>query len=298
MRGGAQDGYSGSDDDESRRALAAAVERGVTLFDTANAYGAGHSERLLGEVIGDDPAIRIATKFGNSVDEATRSITGRDVTPDGIRRQLEESLERLRRPRIDLFQLHTPDVGRDEAAAIAATLEDAVAEGLLRWWGVSTDDPSLIEPYLPSPHFATVQLRLNVLDDASAALAFAEEHDLGVLCRSPLAMGLLGGRYDGSTQLPEGDVRRSQPAWLPWFEKGVPRAEFLERIDAVREILTSDDRSLAQGALAWIWARSDRAVPLPGFRTVAQVDDTSAALAAGPLTPEQFAAVEEALGRV
>lgn len=297
LRGDEQLGYSGADDAESLRALATAAERGATLFDTANAYGAGHSERLLGEAFGDEPAIRIATKFGNTVDEATRQLTGQDVTPDGIRRQLRESLERLRRDRIDLFQLHTPEISAAEAEDLAATLEDAASEGLIAWWGVSTDDPARITPYLAAPHFAAVQLQLNVLDDASAALALAEEHDLAVLCRSPLAMGLLGGRYTADTTLPADDVRRQQPDWLTWFEKGVPRAEFLERMEAVRGILTSGGRSLAQGALAWIWARSDRAVPLPGFRTVEQVEDTTAALDRGPLTPEQFAAVERALGR-
>jgi aryl-alcohol dehydrogenase-like predicted oxidoreductase len=85
--------------------------------------------------------------------------------------------------------------------------------------------------------------------------------------------------------------------WLRWFDQGTPTSEVLRRLDTVRDILTSNGRSLAQGALAWIWADSPRAVPLPGFRTVAHVQDTAAAMRHGPLTPAEHDEVERLLGR-
>lgn len=296
-RGDQQLGYTGADDDESLRAIAAAVEQGVTLFDTADAYGAGHSERLLGRALAGHPEVRVATKFGNTIDEDTRQLTGNDTSPAYVRRAVEASLRRLRRDRIDLYQLHTPGVEAQRAAELVEVLEELVQRGLIRWYGVSTDDPDQARPFLDGPHFAVIQLQLNVLDGPAPTLDLAEQHDLGVLCRSPLAMGLLGGRYTAGTHVPDGDVRSRQPEWLQWFDDGVPTAEFLSRLTSVREVLTARGRSLAQGALAWIWARSERAVPLPGFRTVAHVRDSVGVQQYGPLMPDEFEAVELALGR-
>lgn len=290
-------GYTGVDDQESLRAIARAVDLGINLFDTADAYGAGHSERLLGQALAGHPEVLVATKFGNTIDEESRQLTGVDTSPGYVRQALHASLGRLRRDRVDLYQLHTPDVTGERAEELVGVLEDLVDEGLVGWYGVSTDDPDQLERFTAGPHCAIVQLQMNVLDGASAALATAEQHDLGVVCRSPLAMGLLGGRYHADTTLPAGDIRAAQPDWLRWFDGGVPAAEFLERLDAVRAVLTSGGRTLAQGALAWIWAHSPRAVPLPGFRTVAHVEDTADALRFGPLTDAEHAAVEESLGR-
>src|SRR5512133_554480 len=108
-------GYAGVDDAEAVRALHRAVELGVTLFDTADAYGAGHSERLLGSVLADHPEVLVATKFGNTIDEATRQLTGVDTSPAYVRRALAASLRRLGRERVDLYQLHTSDVTRERA---------------------------------------------------------------------------------------------------------------------------------------------------------------------------------------
>ncbi|MVA75047.1 aldo/keto reductase [Auraticoccus sp. F435] len=291
-------GYTGSDDDESRAAIRRGVELGVTLFDTADAYGAGHSERLLGEVLGDHPEVLVATKFGNVIDESTRQLTGVDVSPGYVRRAAQASLRRLRRERIDLYQLHHSGVSTAEAEDLVAVLEDLVAEGSVAWWGVSTDDPEIAGLFADAPHCTAMQIELNVLDDNPAMLALCAEHDLAALCRSPLAMGLLGGRYTAESRLPDDDVRGRQPEWLRWFTGGRPDPGYLAAVDTVREILTEDGRSLAQGALGWIWARDPRTVPLPGFRTRGQVEDDVAALQRGPLTAEQYQRTRSALDAV
>lgn len=291
-------GYAGTNDDESRVAIRRAVEMGVTLFDTADAYGAGHSERLLGEVLGDQPQVCIATKFGNTIEETTRQLTGVDVTPGYVRSAVAASLGRLRRDRIDLYQLHHGDVTTDQAEDLVAVLEDLVAEGTVGWWGVSTDNPGIARLFAGGPHCTAMQLELNVLDDNPAMLEFCEQHDLAALCRSPLAMGLLGGRYSATSRLPGDDVRGRQPDWLRWFSDGRPDPTYLIALDAVREVLTQDGRSLAQGALGWIWTRDSRTIPLPGFRNPHQVQDNAGALTHGPLPPEQYDAVQTALGRI
>ncbi|GAA4202498.1 aldo/keto reductase [Actinocatenispora rupis] len=290
-------GYAGTDDQESRSAVLRAVERGVTLFDTADAYGAGHSERLLGAALHDRPDVLVATKFGNVIDEQRRRLVGHDVSPGHVRRALAASLRRLRRDRIDLYQIHTPDVSAAQADDLVAVLEECVAAGTVRWWGVSTDDPVKAAWYARGPHCTAMQVQLNVLDDNRAMLDLCAEYDLGVLCRSPLAMGLLGGRYDAASTLPDDDIRGRQPEWLRWFRDGRPDPAYLGRLDAVRAQLTADGRSLAQGALGWIWAHDERAVPLPGFRDRGQVDDNTGALAYGPLSVERHDAVEAALDR-
>ncbi|MBB2924686.1 aldo/keto reductase [Cellulomonas cellasea] len=290
-------GYAGVDEDEATRALHRGIELGVTLLDTADAYGAGRSEELLAPVLAAHPDVLVATKFGNTIDPATRQLTGVDVSPGYVREALHASLRRLGRDHVDVYQLHTPTAGAAVAEELAATLEALVDEGLVRWWGVSTDDPDEVEVLAHAPHLAVVQIQLNVLDDNAPMLALAERHDLGVLVRSPLAMGLLGGRYTAASRLPADDVRGREPEWMRWFSGGSPAPEMLERLDAVREALTADGRTLAQGALGWIWAHDERAVPLPGFRDVRQVEENVGALAAGPLDAAVHGEIELLLGR-
>jgi aryl-alcohol dehydrogenase-like predicted oxidoreductase len=110
-------------------------------------------------------------------------------------------------------------------------------------------------------------------------------------------MGLLGGRYTAASTLPADDIRGQSPAWLRWFADGHPNVEFLRRIDTVRDTLTAGSRSLAQGSIAWIWARHARTIPLPGFRNTIQVEDNAGALSYGPLEPGEYAAIERTLGR-
>jgi aryl-alcohol dehydrogenase-like predicted oxidoreductase len=295
--GDQQLGYAGTDDERSRAAIRHGIDSGVTLFDTADAYGAGHSERLLGEELVGHADVLVATKFGNTIDEDTRQLTGVDVSPDYVREALAHSLRRLRRGHVDLYQLHTPDVTADQADDLVDVLEDLADSGEVRWWGVSTDDPATARRFAAAPHCTAMQLQLNVLDDNADMLEICDEYDLAALCRSPLAMGLLGGRYTATSTLPVDDVRGRSPDWLRWFTGGRPDPGFLARLDDVRGELTGEGRTLAQGALGWIWAHHPRTVPLPGFRDRGQVEDSTGALAHGPLTPEQHDRVEAALGR-
>ncbi|MEU5531953.1 aldo/keto reductase [Streptomyces sp. NPDC020362] len=290
-------GWGKVDDEESVRAVRRALDLGITFFDTADTYGAGHSERVLGRALGKRRGdVVVATKWGNVFDEPTRTLTGADDSPAYARRALTASLRRLGTDYVDLYQLHLSDAEPEKAAQLRDVCEEFVTEGLVRAYAWSTDDPDRAAVFAEGEHCAAVQHTLNVLQDAPGMLALCEEAGLASINRSPLAMGLLTGKRRGSTEA--GDIRSRPPAWLQGFGAGAGAdPQWLARVDALREVLTSDGRTLAQGALAWLWARSPRTIPIPGFRSVAQAEQNAGALAKGPLTAAQSAEIDRLLGR-
>lgn len=292
-------GWGEVDDSESTRAIHAAIAMGVTFFDTANVYGAGHSEIVLGKALaGRRDQVVIATKFNAVFDETTRQVTGSDSTPAGIRNACEDSLRRLQTDYIDLYQFHDNGFPPEKAGPIRNTLEQLLADGKIRAYGWSTDFPASAEFFARGEHCATIQAELNVLDDNPAIVALCEKHNLGLINRGPLAMGLLTGKYVGGIKPSSDDVRgEKSPEWMKYFINGQPSPEYSQKVGAVREILSSGGRTLAQGALAWLWARSPRTIPIPGFRTVKQVEENARAMEFGPLTKEQFLEIEKLLGR-
>lgn len=283
-------GWGTVDDDESVAAIRRALELGVTFFDTADVYGAGHSERVLGRAIaGRRDEVVIATKWGSSFDEATRTATGPVTTPDYARRALTASLRRLGTDHIDLYQFHTGDASIEEGAELRDLCEEFVAEGLIRAYAWSTDDPARAAVFAEGPHCAAVQHQCNVLMDAPEMLDLCARHGLLSVNRGPLAMGLLTDKTGAGSRGAKGDIRAVPPSWLRWFgEGGGALPEWVARVDAVRSVLTSEGRTLAQGALAWLWARSELTVPIPGFRSVAQVEENAGAREFGPLTEAQL----------
>jgi aryl-alcohol dehydrogenase-like predicted oxidoreductase len=298
-RGETPAGWGEVDDDESIRAIHRALDLGVTFLDTSDVYGAGHSERVLGRALkGRRDQVVIATKFGNLFDESTRQITGADASPEHIRRACHASLERLDTDYIDVYQLHLGGLELDQAAVVRDTLEELVAEGKIRCYGWSTDDPERARFFAKGPACATVQHQMNVFSDAGPMIDLCEELHLGSINRGPLAMGLLTGKYRVDSVLPANDVRgENAPGWMQYFEDGKPSPEYYRMLEAVREVLTSGGRTLAQGALAWLWARSETTVPIPGFRTVAQIEENIAAIASGPLSAEQMREIDRLLAR-
>jgi aryl-alcohol dehydrogenase-like predicted oxidoreductase len=291
---------SGADDAESIRALHKALDMDVNLFDTADVYGLGRSESVLGEALAGrrDKAV-IATKFTWSWDDATKIETGPQTSPEYIRSACEASLKRLRTDYIDLYQFHWNDFGPEGAEAIRDTLEELVAAGKIRSYGWSTDFPDRARIFAQGEHCSAIQVEMNVIDDAVDIIAVCDEFNLAALNRGPLAMGLLTGKYKPNTTLPEDDVRGTKaPEWMKYFKDGQPNPEWLDKVHAVSEILKSNGRTLAQGALAWLWGRSDKTLPIPGFRNVAQVEENCAALQYGSLTPEQMLEIDRILGRM
>ncbi len=277
-------GWGEVDDSASTRALHLAFDLGARLFDTADVYGIGHSEELVGRAFADRRGeVVIATKFGFTHDRPTRALNGADVTPAYMERALAASLKRLGTSYIDLYQLHVGDVPDAQMDILAAALERRAEASDIGAWGWSTDDTPRVARMVGHPHFRAVQQQLSVFYDVPDLVRLSEDHKLVNLNRSPLAMGLLTGKFTAATQFADDDVRGASHAWLDNFKHGRPTAEALRKLDSIRDLLTSGGRTPAQGALAWILARSPVTLPIPGFKTEAQIRDNLGALDKGPL---------------
>ncbi len=291
-RDGSPIGWGQVDDEESLRALERAVALGATLFDTADAYGCGHSERLLGQVLsGRRDQVVIATKVGYTHDEQTRQALGESGDPDYIRQACEASLRRLNTDYIDLYQFHLGNYDLDKAPAVRDAMEGLVEAGKIRWYGWSTDSPDRASLFAQGPHCTAIQQRLNIFVGNSETLAVCEENNLASINRGPLAMGLLTGKYNADSELPPDDIR------CVWNLKDGSQAETLRKVEAMRDVLTSGGRTLAQGALCWLLARSESTIPIPGFKTAAQVGENLAAAELGPLGPEEMRQIDEIVGQ-
>jgi aryl-alcohol dehydrogenase-like predicted oxidoreductase len=285
-------GYGQVDDAESIRAIHRALDMGVTFFDTSDAYGCGHSEKILGQALkGRRDQVVIATKFGYVPDEATRRVMGEDASPDYIRRACEASLRRLGTDCINLYQFHIHDYDLDKTPGVRDTLEELVQEGKIRFYGWSTIYPERVRIFAEGPHFVAAQFGLNVLIEDPGMVDVCEELDLGCINRGPLVMGILTEKYDADSTFPEDDMRHR------WNLREGRLAGFLDQRDAIRDVSTSNGRTLAQGALAWIWARSERTIPIPGFKTVTQVEENAKAMEFGPLNEEQMREIDGILDR-
>jgi aryl-alcohol dehydrogenase-like predicted oxidoreductase len=300
---GSPAGWSAVDDAESLRAIHHALELGVNFFDTAANYGAGHSERLLGQAFkGRRDQVVIATKFGYHVDEAAKAVVHYDEKEEDsdvagrLRADLEVSLKRLDTDYVDVYQLHVWGLSIERALQAREVLEELVQEGKVRTYGWSTDRADAIRAFSTSPHCGVVQQQLSVLDGNAELLALCEELNLASINRGPLGMGLLTGKFAPDSSFRDDDVRK-HANWHPGFKNGKPTRKWLDALESVRDVLTSNGRTLAQGALAWIWARSQQTIPIPGFKTVSQVDENAKAMHYGPLGPEQMEQIDALLKR-
>jgi aryl-alcohol dehydrogenase-like predicted oxidoreductase len=294
---GAPLGYGKTDDTASIQTLRRAAEIGVRLFDTADAYGTGHGERIVGEALkGIRNRVVISTKFGNTYDEGRRELTGTNASPDYIRRACQASLKRLQTDWIDLYHLHIGELPLDEAAVVADTLDALCQEGLIRHYGWSTDNPVCAAAFAGRPAATSVQFDMNVFEDAPEIVSICEANRFAGIVRLPLAMGFLTGKYSPRSQLPDDDIRSRPPTWLRYFKEGGGASkEWAAALDGVKEILTAGGRTLAQGALAWIWARSSCTIPIPGVRSVAQVEENVGAIEFGPLSSGQMKEIAQLL---
>ncbi len=290
-------GWGEVDDDTSTAAIHAGIDHGIRLFDTAQAYGTGHSETVLGAALKNHPDVAVVTKIGIDIDPATRQITPDQTDPQVIRDSITASCKRLQRDHIDLILLHLNDLAIDKATPIFEMLSDLHQAGTIGSYGWSTDYPDRATAFPDHAGFTTVEMAMNVFFAAENMVPAVEQAGLVALIRSPLAMGILGGRYDASSTFAGNDVRSQNQQWHGHFNDGRVSPERLTQLDAIRDILTTNGRSLAQGAIAWLWARSPNAIPIPGFRTPEQVTDLAGALAHGSLSPAQMAEIETLINR-
>ncbi|WP_424965294.1 aldo/keto reductase [Dinoroseobacter sp. S375] len=290
-------GYSNAEDGMSIRTIHAALDGGITLFDTAAAYGAGHSERLLAQALADRPDAMIVTKIGIGIDEQSKQLSFDMPTPEDVQPAIEACLTRLNRDRIDLVLLHQNEMPIAEAAAIFDAMEEVRQSGKIRAFGWSTDFSDRTAAMAKRDGFVAIEHAMNVFFDAENVQTTARDHGLARLIRSPLAMGVLTGKYGATERLGKDDIRASGETWMEYFKDGRANPDYLARLDAVRELLCSDGGSLVQGALGWIWAKAPDNIPIPGARTEGQITEIAGALAHGPLSAEVLTEIEAQIDR-
>jgi aryl-alcohol dehydrogenase-like predicted oxidoreductase len=286
-------GWGNTDDEESIRAIHAALDLGVNFFDTAANYGAGHSEVVLGRALkGKRDGVVIATKFGHIVNEEKKTVYGDpDRIIPNVRSDVENSLRRLQTDFIDIYQLHEGGFDPKRALELQPVLEELVSAGKIRWYGWSTDIVDSARAFASGEHCTSIQFRLNAIYDNHEMRSVCEEFDLAGINKDPLNKGILTGKFTSTSTFPENDIRsRADFA----AEEMIKR---LKLVDELRQILTSNGRTMAQGALAYIWALDERMVPIPGFKSVKQVQDNAGAMQFGPLTEGQVKEIQAVVGR-
>jgi len=281
-------GWGHTDDEESIRAVHAALEAGVNFFDTAANYGAGHSEQVLGQALkGKRDQVVVATKFGHIVNEAEKTVYGDDslINPN-VRTDVENSLRRLGTDYVDIYQLHAGDYDKDLALELRDILEDLVTQGKIRWYGWSTDLVDRAQVFAEGEHCTSIQFRINAIFDNPEMRQLCADHNLAGINKDPLLKGILTGKFTADAKFPANDIRSRGDLS---DEEGL---RLLKTVEDLREVFTSGGRSMAQGALAYIWGLDERLVPIPGFKTVRQVRDNAGALKYGPLDENQVKQVQ------
>jgi aryl-alcohol dehydrogenase-like predicted oxidoreductase len=265
------------DENEAVAAIRHARELGINFFDTAQAYGFGASERLLGKALRDDLSTRrdevvIATKGGLRIDERRGLV--RDSSPEWLRHGVEESLKALAVEHIDLYQVHWPDPDTP-LAATAQALDTLVAEGKIRHVGVSNFDVSQLAEFARTRPVETLQPPYHLFrrDIEADLLPYAREHDMGVLVYGALAHALLTGAMDQSTTFAPEDWRSHSPLFEgETFERNLHSVEELERFARER------GNTVGQLAIAWTLANPAVDVAIVGSRHASHIQDSAGAL--------------------
>jgi aryl-alcohol dehydrogenase-like predicted oxidoreductase len=274
--------YGGSDDAESEDTLTRALELGVTFIDTANIYGAGRSEQVIGRVIaGRRAEVVLATKFGGGGDAGLGS-------PEKVGPALEESLARLGTDHVDLYYLHRvdPTTPIEETVGAMAQLVDA---GKVRYLGLSEAAPETIRRAHATHPITALQTEYSLFsrDPETAILPTTRELGIGFVAYSPLGRGLLTGQYRRSEDLPEQDWRRSVPRFQG--ENLDNNSVIIERLE---EIAAAHGATVAQLALAWLLHQGDDVVPIPGTRKRQNLE-ANAAAADVVLTADDLRTIDE-----
>lgn len=286
-------GWGQVDDQESMRAIQTALDMGVNFFDTAANYGAGHSERILGQAFrGRRDSVVIATKFGRVIDEDKKVVyADNSRILATVRQDVENSIRRLQTDYIDIYQLHAPEYAPEPALELREVLEELVSAGKIRWYGWSTDLVDRARLFADGVHCTAIQFALNAIDDNLEMRRLCGEFNLAGINKDPLNRGFLTGKFSSKTTMPPDDIRSR----MDFRDPAVIHR--LEIVQALGEALTSGGRSKAQGALAYIWGLDDRMAPIPGFKNVQQVRENAGALAFGPFSAQEVLQVQEIVAR-
>ncbi len=267
--------YAGGSDAQSIATIQRALDLGVTLLDTADMYGSGHNERLVGRALkGRRDQVVLATKFGN-VRGPNGEFLGVDGRPDYVRQACETSLQRLGVEVIDLYYQHRVDPKTPIEETVGA-MADLVRQGKVRHLGLSEAAPSTLRRAAAVHPIAALQTEYSLWSRDPEAEILATCRDLGVgfVAYSPLGRGFLTGRFRRPEDIPEDDWRRHHPRF-----SGENFAHNLHLAETVRTMAQDRGCTAAQLALAWVLAQGDDIVAIPGTKHVELLEENLGALA-------------------
>ena len=284
-------------EDEALDALEAATSEGVTFFDTADVYGDGRSERLIGRFLREHPdaGVLVATKMGRRAEQVPES-----YVLENFRAWTDRSRQNLGVDRLDLVQLHCPPTEVYSDDAVYDALDTLVDEGVIAAYGVSVETVDEALTAIARPHVATVQVIANAfrLKPVEELFPAAARAGVGIIVRVPLASGLLSGKYDADTTFAEDDHRRFNRDGSAFdvgetfsgvdYEVGLEASgEFTELVARNAPVGVTP----AQAAVAWLWQHPEVSTVIPGARNVAQARANAVAGGVEPLGPEFDAGV-------
>ena len=274
----------------------AALDRGITFFDTAEVYGPFTNEDLVGEALAPFKGeVIIATKFGFKLGEdGVRPQYGMDSRPERIRQVAEESLKRLQVDTIDLFYQHRPDPNVP-IEDVAGTVKDLINEGKVKHFGLSESSADLIRRAHAVQPVTALQSEYSIWwreIEENGVLAACEELGIGLVPYSPLGKGYLTGKIDENTTFAENDIRSHNPRFTKEaINANMVVVQLLERIGAEK------DATPTQIALAWLLAQKPWIVPIPGSRRLEHLEDNLGALDV-QLTEDDLQEIDQAMADI
>lgn len=272
-----------------------AVERGVTFFDTAEAYGPFKNEELVGEALQPVRSqVVIATKFGWEIDPVTHARTGGlNSRPDHIKQVAEASLKRLRTDVIDLFYQHRvdPDVPIED---VAGAVKELIQQGKVKHFGLSEAGVKTIRRAHAVQPVTALQNEYSIWtrDPEAEALDMCEELGIGFVAFTPLGAGFLTGKIDTNTTFDSTDFRNLSPRFTPENRKAN-----LALVDFLKSVAEQKGATPAQIALAWLLAQKPWIVPIPGTRRLERLEENIGAVRV-ELTPEDLHKIEAAAAKI
>lgn len=289
---GKPDGWTGVTDADSIATVKRAVDFGINFFDTADMYGWGHSEEILGQALKDiayRERVYVATKVGFWHDDNDRRTI--NETREYILKACEASLQRLQTSYIDLYQCHLWRTTRWEEFLNA--FEILQRQGKIRFFGISTNDMDMVEHFDARRNLAAVQANYNLLDRRAEReiLPYCRARGIAFLARGTLARGLLSGKYDKQSRFDANDIRSN------WIEPG-NGVEFERSIEIVQRLKTIAQRHgfrLPQLAIKFVLQHVGVSTALVGSKNPVQLEENATATYLAPITREEQAEIEAAL---
>jgi len=277
-----------TDDAESLSAIDAALDAGITFFDTADVYGSGHSEKLLGQAIkGRRDRFIVATKirWQGFDSERNQSAYG---SVEKLIAGVESNLRRLQTDYVDVIQSHI-DFQEKTMEVFLEGFQRLQRDGKVRAYGVSTSDLEYLKAFNADGGCATLQTDYSILNRTAEAglFPYCQQNHIGIIIRGPLAMGILTGKFSPDTRFADGDFRRR------WHENPDEFRVFLNNLEKVKRLRPlADGRTLAQLALQFVMTHPAVTVAIPGAKTPQQLKDNVGAAMLPPLSAEEKTRIE------